>query len=485
MKCHIVNPTSELAECWGAWTRNEEYGCHCLEDVLYTSRGEAPLFQRLSIFVPMEYMDDGGRVLPEGRRGGYTAKTAPVIFANNAAGYMQMPHTWLGGPRCFAQDFLGEGMIYVTCGCRGRESRNAQGKAVGKAPATLVDFKTAIRFLRHNRGCLPGDWDQIISTGWSAGGAMSALLGVTGDHPDYEVYLRENGAFMDESDAVFAAQVYCPIIDLEHADQAYEWCFAADPESEDSPAGPAETMTPFKAALSRQLMAQYIRYLNGQKLTDPETGEPLLLGQDGRSGSFYRYMVGRLEMAAGKYLSRLPEGDAQRYLTGDLPAFRPAPRRRSAPEQHHAGADVTLAESAIPMTMGERLLRENAAGSRKAPEMALVPGTDKRSWLTWDGQTACISNLDDYVRNHRRRMKPCTSFDTLPCKSSENQLFGNAKEDHVHFNPGIGEAIAAIAARFPEEAAAYLTGYRCCMTPALCHMLHLMNPMAYIDDEAG
>jgi len=29
---------------------------------------------------------------------------------------------------------------------------------------------------------LPGDYDKIISIGWSAGGAMSSLLGVTGNN---------------------------------------------------------------------------------------------------------------------------------------------------------------------------------------------------------------------------------------------------------------------------------------------------------------
>ena len=485
MKCHIVNQTSELADCRAAWILNEEYACRCLEDVLYTQAAEVPLFQRLSIYVPKEYMNDDGEVVRSGQCGPYTARTAPVIFANNAAGYMQMPHTWLGGPRCFAQDFLKEGMIYVTCGCRGRESRNEQGQPVGKAPATLVDFKTAIRFLRHNRSSLPGDWDKIISTGWSAGGAMSALLGVTGDHPDYLPYLRENGAFLEESDAVYASQIYCPIIDLEHADEAYEWCFFADRECEDSPAGPAETMTAFKAALSAALKNRYVHDLNSLQLRDPESGEALLLEPDGRGGSFYSFLMARLEKAATVYLSRLPQGEAQRYLAGELPIFKPAPRSSAPKEQHHAGQEVSWKKSARPMTLGERLLRENGAAEQDKPEMIAVPGTDKRRWLSWDGCSAHITGLDDYVRNHRRRMKPCTSFDTLPCNSGENHLFGNAREDYVHFSPAIGDAIAAIADRFPEEAARYLHSFQSCMNPELSEKLRLMNPMAYIEEPKG
>lgn len=54
---------------------------------------------------------------------------------------------------------------------------------------------------------------------------MSSLLGVTGNSRNYRELLEENGAFMEESDAVYASQIYCPIIDLEHADLAYEWLF--------------------------------------------------------------------------------------------------------------------------------------------------------------------------------------------------------------------------------------------------------------------
>ena len=112
---------------------------------------------------------------------GEDAKNVPVIFENNSAGYMQMPHFWLDSPHCHAQQYLDHGLVYVTVGCRGRESRNTTGRLV-KGPCALVDLKTAIRFLRHNREVLPGDWDRIISTGCSAGGAMSALLAVTGNN---------------------------------------------------------------------------------------------------------------------------------------------------------------------------------------------------------------------------------------------------------------------------------------------------------------
>lgn len=201
----ITNHTMELSDCKDSWFFDETYKCWCLEDILYTEKAETPKFQRLSIFVPGPYMKEKGELDLEGRMNGYTAKTVPVIFGNNSSGYMQMPHVWLGGPRCSAEQYLKHGFVYVSCGNRGSESRNEKGEWCGKSPANLVDLKTAIRFLRHNAKAIPGNLERIISVGWSAGGAMSSLLAVTGNNKNFDSYLEENGAFMDERDDVYAA----------------------------------------------------------------------------------------------------------------------------------------------------------------------------------------------------------------------------------------------------------------------------------------
>lgn len=489
----VVNRTAELANCREQWTFDAQYGCWCLEDVLYTQKADVPQFQRLSIFVPAAYMNADGTPNPQGRTQRYTAQNAPVVFENNAAGYMQMPHTWLGGPRSYAQQYLSHGLIYVTCGCRGRESRNALGEPVGKAPITLVDFKTAIRFLRHNRAALPGDWNRIISVGWSAGGAMSALLGVTGDHPAYDPYLTAAGAFMDESDAVYAAQIYCPIIDLEHADLAYEWMFRADKTCENSPAGPAETMTPFKEALSAELSARYADYVNGLKLRHPETGEALTLNRDGRSGPFYEYLMRCLNDSAADFLSRLERGalpmaySAQDYLSGHYTYETPAPEPDAPKALHHAGPGVEI--GAAPQkrqSLGELLSRppRGEAFVGKEPRMVRRQGTDKRAWLQWDGRQALIADLDTYVLEHRRRMKPCTSFDKLTNDSGENEVFGSARADFAHFNPVIGQAIASLSGAFPEEAAQYAPAFDVGGDEELARRIALINPLNFITADA-
>ena len=486
----ILNKTMELKQCRDQWVLDEKHGCYMLEDILYTPAATTPKFQRLSIFVPKHLMNADGTFTEEARK-------VPVVFENNSAGYMQMPHVWLGGPRCYAEQYLEHGLIYVSCGCRGRESRDANGRLV-KGPCALVDLKTAIRFLRHNREVLPGDWDRIISAGWSAGGAMSTLLAVTGDNENYVPYLKENGAFMEESDAIFAAQIYCPIVDLEHADLAYEWMFHADKTCEDSPAGPAETMTPFKDALSKVLAKHYVAYFNSLQLRHPETGELLVLNADGRSGAGYDYLMEQLNNSASDYFTRLEAGklpqtySVEDYLNGNYMALAPAPmeaKPKHDPGMHHAGPGMQLKpmeeKPSAPPCLGDLVSRppKGVPFVDMAPKMIEVPGSVK-PWLTWDGRKATISDLDTYVLNHRRRMKPCTSFDKLDMDSGENQAFGTPERDYVHYVPDIANAIAELKDAFPAEYAKYYEAYAAAKDDAaLAERVRLLNPLSFIGTE--
>lgn len=498
----IVNETLELADCRDSWFFDEQYQVWCLEDILYTLKATTPKFQRMSIFVPKPYMSAPGVPNPDGFMGKFTAATAPVVFENNSAGYMQMPHTWLGGPRDEAEKYLERGMVYVTCGCRGRESLDQQGNLCGKSPWALVDLKTGIRFLRHNAAAIPGNLDHIISVGWSAGGAMSTLIGVTGNSPLYTPYLEKNGAFMDEKDDVYAAQIYCPITDLDHADLAYEWQFGNDPENEASPAGPAGVMTPFQAALSKKLSAAYVEYFNSLDLKDPATGKALVLNEDGRSGSGYDYLMARIEDSATDFLSRLSEGKmpeqygTQDYISGNYTRRIPAPPPADGPGKkddiglHHAGAAVAIPDAAPednkPVgrpSLGDLVSRPPKGVPYKGLEFPMTdaPGTDKRSWLSWDGKHASITSLDDYILNHRRRMKPCTSFDTLGMDSGENQEFGSPERDYMHYNVHISPAIAALKEQFLTEYAQYFTAFAAADgDEELSRRRYLINPLHFI-----
>ena len=168
------------------------------------------------------------------------ATNAPVLFVIGVGGYMSSNNarTGTGGapggpgrtgrPSGNADLALAAGYVVVSPGCRGRDNKSADGTYYGKAPAAIVDLKAAIRYIRHNKGVIPGNVDWIFSTGVSAGGALSALLGASGNSPLYDSYLKEIGAAR-AADNIFGSACFCPITDLEHADGAYEWMYGSSP----------------------------------------------------------------------------------------------------------------------------------------------------------------------------------------------------------------------------------------------------------------
>ena len=281
------------------------------EGIPYCEHPLSPV-ERLNLYAPEAYFH-GGSV------GRYTSRTAPIFCPNTVGGYMEGPAMEPDGPR-FGPDVLSaalkHGYVAACPGIRGRNSEN------GRAPALIVDMKAAVRFLRYNGKRIPGDTDRIVTSGTSAGGALSALAGATGNHPDYEPYLKEIGA-AQERDDVFAANCYCPIHNLENADAAYEWTFGRETEyrrmrilhtdrgierrQEDC------VLTPEQKEVSAALGKLFPAYVNSLGLEDGN-GAPLTLADNGE-GSFLEYAASEVVRSA-----RLEEETGASERTGMMAA---------------------------------------------------------------------------------------------------------------------------------------------------------------------
>ncbi len=179
------------------------------EKLWYVTHVEDTTYQYMNVYVP------------EG-----ATQQSPIFFKNNIGGYMpSLPGTVSAGDATGMA--LLRGYVVAIPGARGRMSYVMKGKKKvynGKAPAAILDLKAAIRYLRHFDQEMPGDAEKIVSDGTSAGGAMSALVGASGNNPVYEPLLEMMGA-AKERDDIFAAVCFCPITDLAHADMAYEWLY--------------------------------------------------------------------------------------------------------------------------------------------------------------------------------------------------------------------------------------------------------------------
>jgi len=151
---------------------------------------------------------------------------SPIFLRTYIGGYMASQASMPQGADATGRA-LKEGYVVVIPGSRGRGSTVTKGKKTiytGRAPKGLLDLKAAVRYLRLFDKDMLGDAEKIITDGTSAGGAMSSLVGATGNNPAYDKYLKAMGA-ADTRDDVFASVCYCPITDLDHADMAYEWLY--------------------------------------------------------------------------------------------------------------------------------------------------------------------------------------------------------------------------------------------------------------------
>lgn len=361
---------------------------------------ERPLdeIQKMNIFVPEAYYRGESM-------NGYELKTAPIFMPNTVGGYMPGPADAPGKNRHGQPNSIFEalrhGYVVASAGVRGRTSGKVSteffegtkadftgsntGRLVGRAPALIVDMKAAIRYLRHNRERIPGDTEKIITNGTSAGGALSAMAGATGNSPDYEPYLEEIGAAKARDD-IFAASCYCPIHNLEHADMAYEWQFCGQNHFYRTRHKKTEhgvervpfdgEMTPKQVELSGELKKLFPDYLNGLELTAPD-GKLLGLDPDG-NGSFKDYICGQILKSAQRELDTHDTAERLGWLAN--PASR----------------------------------------------------IEEQKSLTVENGRAVSVDWDAYIRTITR-MKATPAFDALDLKSPENEEFGTESVDGKHF----------------------------------------------------
>jgi hypothetical protein len=258
------------------------------QDIVYVTDPVDPLYQCLNVCVPVKV---GGVEVD--------ATDAPILLAIEVAGYWSSKIAGTGGVLGTNGSLaLTKGLVVVSPGARGSDNVAPDGTFFGKAPAAIVDLKSAVKYLHYNDAVMPGNADQIVSVGGSAGGALSALLGVSGDSDLYDSYFQELGA-ADASDAIFASACFCPVTDLEHADGAYEWMFG--------------TM-PLETGLVDQTLST--------ELKDAFAAYQASLGLEGKDGfgpitadNYDDYLLQTyLVPAATKYLTDLSDDERAQYL---------------------------------------------------------------------------------------------------------------------------------------------------------------------------
>ena len=330
------------------------------------------IYQKLNVFVPIDIsLDD------------YKTHGGPIFLPNTVGGYN--PGLPAEPTRNEVKTALAEGYVVVAPGARGRTNKDSAGIYNGKAPAAIVDLKAAVRYLRFNDKIMPGDAEMIVSSGTSAGGALSTLLGATGNHKDYEPYLNAIGA-AKERDDIFATNAYCPITNLDNADTAYEWMFYGLNDYYFLGGG---TMTGDRLIISEELKDLFPAYVNGLALYINEPRND--------NGVGLLHAPGQVKKGVALTLDADGEGTFKDYVKAFI---------------------IDSAQTAVD----------------KGVDLSGY------SWITFDAAGNVVDiDFAGYVA-YVKRMKPAPAFDGIYNPSWENNLFGTATINDQHFTQYLFDA---------------------------------------------
>lgn len=462
------------------WRYNSEDNVWYQLGIVYCEKPADESYENLAIFVPGDYMtgeenDDDTYTCTlnsEANVNGYTSVTAPIILPIETPGYAAQAalteYTSL-------TDYTDAGFVYVHEGCRGRDAG---------APAGVTDIKAAIRYIRYNEGVIAGNMDRIFVFGMSGGGAQSAIVGATGDSDLYTPYLEEIGAVSGVSDAVLGSMDWCPITNLECADEAYEWMM-----------GPTRSdLSEDDQAVSDSLAVKFAEYINNESIKDPN-GNILVLEEssDGfyQSGTYYNYIKGIIEESLNNFLSDTefpydadastgddggpaggftfggdfggemgggaPTGDKEiKTGGGDMNGLPTEAADTTAEADTAEATDVT--EETNYAAVDDISRTETTAGVTISGVYDTVQDyidvlNSENEWVIYDEttNTATITSIEDFVVALKPVSKELGAFDQLDASQGENELFGYGDGTGRHFDSMLFDIVKELGNEYSSD----------------------------------
>ena len=450
-----------------AWQYNADDDVYYQIGISYCETPADTAYETLAIFVPGAYMtatDNGDgtytcEIDPTAMVGAYTAETAPIVMPINTPGYSAMAA--LTSYASFTS-YTDEGFVYVHAGCRGRDAG---------APAGVTDLKAAVRYLRYTDDVIPGNAERIFTFGMSGGGAQSALMGSTGDSTLYDAYLEEIGAVTGVSDAVLGSMCWCPITNLDTADEAYEWMMGV------TRTGLSEE----EQQISDRLAEAFAAYINSAVIRDPD-GTVLTLSEseDGiyQAGSYYEYMKTVIEESLNHFLEdtefpydassasgggrggfgggmpggfggQSPFGGGQRPERGEgAPDFGAGQK----PDGGMMPEDVSF-EDIDDITRNETTSGVSLSGTYETAQDYIDALNAEREWVHYNAatNTATITSIEDFVLACKSASKNLGAFDQLDGGQGENTLFGYGDGNGAHFDATLAGILNELGSNYAAD----------------------------------
>lgn len=419
------------------WSYNADDNVYYQIGVPYCEDPADENYENLAIFVPGDYFtaeknDDGTytcEINTSSKIGDYSADTAPVVMPINTPGYSaQAALTEYSS----VKDYTDAGFVYVHAGCRGRDAG---------APAGVTDLKAAVRYIRYCDDILPGDAESIFTFGMSGGGAQSAVMGSTGDSELYDKYLISIGAVSGESDAIKGAMCWCPITNLDTADEAYEWMLGITRNG----------LSEEEQKISDNLAKAFPEYINTVGIKDDD-GNILKLEEssDGiyQAGSYYDYMLKVIEGSLNNFLSDTTfpydassssGGGMAGGMSGGTPPSGEIPSG-DMPSENMAQSENALSESQSYEEIDDITRNETSSG------ISLSGTYENGEWVKYDSasNTVKITSIKDFVKALKSASKNLGAFDQLDAGQGENTLFGYGDGNGAHFDSTLANILTEL-----------------------------------------
>ena len=420
-------------------------------------------YEQLAVFVPGAYMtsvDNGDGTytceLSENELNGYTAFTAPIVMPINTPGYSAQSAL---SDYTDTTAYTAEGFVYVHAGCRGRDDG---------APAGVTDLKAAIRYIRYCDDEIAGDAERIFVFGMSGGGAQSAIVGASGDSALYDAYLEEIGAIQGVSDSVLGSMDWCPITNLDTADEAYEWMMGVTRSG----------LSDEEQAISNSLAEAFADYINAAQITD-ESGNVLTLETSDsgiyQAGTYYDYIKSVIETSLNHFLSDtefpydassssqggmggMPSGSAPSgdFSDGNKPDFDSSSKPSGMPSKDDSDdpENETTIEDIDNITRNDTSLSGvSVSGTYETAQDYIDALNANGEWITYNASdnTVSITTVEDFVKVCKNASKNLGAFDQLDASQGENTLFGYADGNGAHFDSTLADILEGLQNDYADE----------------------------------
>lgn len=449
---------SELSEIdMTKWNYNADDDVYYQIGVPYCVSPADESYETLAVFVPGTYLsgsDNGDGTwsctLSDGSLNGYTAATAPIVMPINTPGYSAMAAlTDYSGS---VVSYTDAGFVYVHAGCRGRDAG---------APAGVTDLKAAVRFLRFCDDSMPGDAERIFTFGMSGGGAQSALMGATGGSELYTPYLEQIGAVMDQSDAVYGSMCWCPITNLDTADESYEWMMGCTRSG----------LSDEEQAISDALANAWADYINSAGFkTQDGTILTLTQSENGiwQSGSYYELVKSEIEHSLNNFLfdTSFPYDASANSGKGGFggPGGMGGPGGGRPdggnlpegfggfPGDGETGGNIQI-EDLDDITRNETTTGLDLSGTYETAEDYIAALNANGEWVSYDPETnsAVITSVEAFVKAFKSVSKNLGAFDQLDGGQGENTLFGYGDGSGAHFDAILAGILSDLGSTYADS----------------------------------